>query len=114
MLVTYTLTRLYTLVMPVATAKGCHIVEFRGVQNMKMHGQFTTSDPELQAALEAQPEYRRGVYRISAKVGEAEADAQPPAATQPEAPSQQPSQNTGKTTTRKSEQKAPSLFTPAR
>ena len=61
MLVTYTLTRLYTLVMPVATAKGCHIVEFRGVQNMKMHGQFTTSDPDLQAALEAQPEYRRGV-----------------------------------------------------
>ena len=83
MLTTYTLTRLYTLVMPVATAKGCHIVEFRGVQNMKMHGQFTTSDPELQAALEAQPEYQSGVYRVTARIGDPPTAAATDSAAQP-------------------------------
>lgn len=100
MLVTYTLTRLYTLVMPVATANGIHIVEFKGVQNMKMHGQFTTSDPDLQAALEAQPEYRSGVYRVTARIGEPPTAA--PAATADSAA--QPPKAPAKTAVRKTQQ----------
>lgn len=70
MLKTYTLTRLYTLVLPVSTSRGPQIVEFKGVQNMKMHGQYTTTDVEMQAVLERQPEYKSGVYRITARLTE--------------------------------------------
>lgn len=61
---TYQLSRLFTLVMPVRTAKGIRIVEFKGVQNMKMHGLYSTSDAELQQALEATNAFRTKVFRL--------------------------------------------------
>lgn len=86
MIKTYTLTRLYTLVLPVSTRSGVQIVEFKGVQNMKMRGQFTTNETELQTVLESQPEYKNGVYRITAQVSEA-CESRPEIQKEPEATS---------------------------
>ncbi|MCQ2192182.1 MAG: hypothetical protein MJZ23_04885 [Paludibacteraceae bacterium] len=75
---TYQLSRLYSLVMPVVTPSGTTIVEFKGVQNMNMHGLYTTQNADVQNALEASAEFRQNVFRLVSTTG---GDEQKPSAT---------------------------------
>lgn len=76
---TYQLTRLFTLVMPLATSQGQTIAEFKGVQNMGMRGTYSTSNAAVQQALEASGEFRRQVFRLVGSEPETEEAAQEPA-----------------------------------
>lgn len=88
---TYQLTRLYSLVMPVATKQGTTIVEFKGVQNMKMRGIFSTSNTELQNLLENSKEFKQKVFRLIANTDEPGASNGVPSANR-----QQPASNVAK------------------
>ncbi len=68
MIKTYTTKQWYSLVLPISMPDGStKMIELRGVQNMRIHGSYTTANADEQAAIEATAEFRNGVMRISSQ-----------------------------------------------
>ena len=66
----YRLCRLYSYVTHFLLPDGRKLcATFQGSQNSGIHGQFVTSDPELQMAMENSNAYRNGVFCLVATIG---------------------------------------------